>query len=127
MRILIADDHAAVRRGLREILDDALPGAEIAEACDGDEVLQNLAVSECSLLLLDLNMPGRDGLDVLRDVRSAYPQLPVIVVSVNARDQYAMRCLHAGAAAYVNKDSVAEELAPAARKILAGTSLLGAV
>ena len=119
MRILIADDHAAVRQGLREILADALPGAQFAEASSGDEVLPNLAISECNLLLLDIHMPGRDGLDVLRDVKRAYPQLPVIMVSVQPKDQYAMRCLQAGAAAYINKDSVAEELAPAARKILA--------
>ena len=127
MCILIADDHAAVRRGLRDILDDALPGAQIAEACDGDEVLHNLAVSEFDLLLLDINMPGRDGLELLRDVKSAYPQLPVIMVSVQPKDQYAMRCVQAGAAAYISKDSVAEELAPTARKILAGGSSLCAV
>ncbi len=119
MRILIADDYAAVRRGLREILDDALPGAQFADATCGEEVLHDLAISECDLLLLDINMPGRDGLDVLHDVKSAHPLLPVIMVSVQPKDQYAMRCMHAGAAAYISKDSVAEELAPAARKILA--------
>jgi DNA-binding NarL/FixJ family response regulator len=120
MNILIADDHAVVRRGLKEILADALPGARFSQAGNGDEVLSLLAESAASLLVLDLNMPGRSGLDVLRDVKSAYPRLPVIVLSMQPEDQYAMRCLRAGAAAYINKDSAPEELAQAARKILGG-------
>jgi DNA-binding NarL/FixJ family response regulator len=120
MNILIADDHAVVRRGLKEILADALPGARFSQAGNGDEVLSLLAESAASLLVLDLNVPGRSGLDVLRDVKSAYPRLPVIVLSMQPEDQYAMRCLRAGAAAYINKDSAPEELAQAARKILGG-------
>ena len=120
MRILIADDHAVMRRGLKEILSDALPEACFSEACDGEEALSLLARSEYALLLLDINMPGRSGLDVLPIVKHAYPQLPVIVVSVQPEDQYAMRSLRAGAAAYINKDSAPDELAQATRKILAG-------
>jgi DNA-binding NarL/FixJ family response regulator len=120
MHILIADDHAVVRRGLKEILADALPGTRFSEAGSGDEVLGRLAGSEVGLLVLDINMPGRSGLDVLRDVKHNYPRLPVIILSVQPEDQYAMRCLRAGAAAYVSKDSAPEELALAARKILSG-------
>jgi two-component system, NarL family, invasion response regulator UvrY len=120
MNILIADDHAVVRRGLRGILADALPGARFSEAGNGDEVLSQLDGSATGLLVLDINMPGRSGLDVLRDVKNAYPRLPVIVLSMQPEDQYAVRCLRAGAAAYINKDSAPEELAQAARKILAG-------
>jgi len=120
MKILIADDHAAVRHGLREILADALPDTQFSEACDGNEVLGLLAKSEVDLLLLDVNMPGRNGLDVLRDVKRDYPATPVIIVSVQPEDQYAIRCLRAGAAAYINKDKATEELARAVRKILAG-------
>lgn len=120
MNILIADDHAVVRRGLMEILADALPGAHFPEAGNGDEVLNRLADSATGLLVLDINMPGRSGLDVLRDVKNIYPRLPVIVLSMQPEDQYAVRCLRAGAAAYINKDSAPEELAQAARKILAG-------
>ncbi len=120
MNILIADDHAVVRRGLKEILADALPGAHFSEAGNGDEVLNRLADSATGLLVLDINMPGRSGLDVLRDVKNIYPRLPVIVLSMQPEDQYAVRCLRAGAAAYINKDSAPEELAQAARKILAG-------
>jgi len=122
MQILIADDHSSVRHGLREILADALPEAHFSEAVNGDEVLRHLAKSEYAALLLDINMPGRSGLDVLRDVKHSYPKTPVIIVSVQPEDQYAMRCVRAGAAAYINKDKATEELAPAVRQILADWS-----
>jgi DNA-binding NarL/FixJ family response regulator len=120
MHILIADDHAVVRRGLREILAEAIAGARFSEAGSGDEVLRQLVGSIVSVLVLDINMPGRSGLDVLRDVKRDYPRLPVIILSVQPEDQYAMRCLRAGAAAYINKDSAPEELALAIKKILSG-------
>jgi DNA-binding NarL/FixJ family response regulator len=120
MHILIADDHAVVRRGLREILTDALPGADFSEAGNGDEVLSHLGKSPAALLVLDINMPGRSGIDVLRDVKHSYPRLPVIILSCHPEDQYAVRCLRAGAAAYINKDSAPEELAIATRKIMSG-------
>jgi DNA-binding NarL/FixJ family response regulator len=120
MHILIADDHAVVRRGLKEILADALPGADFFEAGNGDEVLTNLAKCTIALLILDINMPGRNGMDVLRDVKHTYPRLPVVILSVHSEDQYAVRCLRAGAAAYINKDSAPEELAIATKKILSG-------
>jgi len=120
MHILIADDHAVVRRGLREILTDAIPGASFAEAGNGDEVLNHLGDSPAALLVLDINMPGRSGIAVLRDVKRTYPRLPVIILSCHPEDQYAVRCLRAGAAAYINKDSAVEELAAATRKIMSG-------
>ncbi len=120
MHILIADDHAVVRRGLKEILAEAVPGTRFSEAGSGDEALSQLAGSQVGLLVLDINMPGRSGLDVLRDVKRDYPRLPVIILSVQPEDQYAVRCLRAGAAAYINKDSAPEELALAIKKILGG-------
>jgi DNA-binding NarL/FixJ family response regulator len=120
MHILIADDHAVVRRGLREILADALPGAEFTEVGNGDEVLGHLGKSQTSMLVLDINMPGRSGMDVLRDVKHTYPRLPVIILSCQPEDQYAVRCLRAGASAYINKESASEELALAAKKIISG-------
>jgi len=120
MHILIADDHAVVRRGLREILAEALPAARFSEAGNGDEVLTRLAESPASVIVLDINMPGRSGLDVLREVKRDYPRLPVIILSVQPEDQYAVRCLRAGASAYINKDSAPEELAQAIKKILGG-------
>jgi DNA-binding NarL/FixJ family response regulator len=119
MNILIADDHANVRRGLREILVDAFSGVHFSEASNGDEVFSQLVNSRHDVLLLDINMPGRSGMDVLRDVKHIYPLLPVIMVSVQPESQYAPRCLLAGASAYVNKNSASEELAPAVKKILA--------
>jgi two-component system, NarL family, invasion response regulator UvrY len=123
MHILIADDHANVRRGLREILADAFSGTHFSEAANGAEVLTQLASSQYGVLLLDINMPGRTGLEVLHDVKQIYPQLPVIMVSVQPENQYAARCLRAGAAAYVNKNSASEDLAPAIRKILCGSAM----
>jgi DNA-binding NarL/FixJ family response regulator len=117
MNILIADDHANVRRGLREILVDAFLGAHFSEAANGDEVLAQLDLSQPDVLLLDINMPGRSGFEVLKDVKHIYPQLPVIMVSVQSESQYALRCLRAGASEYINKNSASEELVPAIRKI----------
>ena len=118
MNILIADDHVNVRRGLRELLVDAFPGTHFSEASNGDEVLNKLIASQPDVLLLDINMPGRSGFEVLKDVKQTYPKLPVIMVSVQSESQYAQRCLRAGAAEYINKNSVSEELAPAINKIL---------
>jgi two-component system, NarL family, invasion response regulator UvrY len=118
MNFLIADDHANVRRGLREILVDAFTGSCISEASDGEQVLTQLVKSHHDLLLLDINMPGRNGLDVLKDVKKIYPLLPVIMVSVQPENQYASRCLRAGAIAYINKNSASDDLAPAIRKIM---------
>ena len=118
MNILITDDHANVRRGLRELLVDAFPDAHFSEASNGDEVLTQLVTSQPDVLLLDINMPGRSGFEVLKDVKQIYPQLPVIMVSVQAESQYALRCLRAGAAEYINKNSASEELVPAIKKIL---------
>ena len=120
MRILIADDHAVVRRGLKEILADALPDVEFSEAGNGDEVMSHLGKTPISLLVLDISMPGRSGMDVLRDVKHTYPRLPVIILSCQPEEQYAVRCLRAGAAAYINKESAPEELAIATKKILSG-------
>jgi DNA-binding NarL/FixJ family response regulator len=118
MNVLIADDHANVRRGLREILADAFLGAQFSEASNGDEVLTQLVKSRHDVLLLDINMPGRSGMEVLKDVKSTYPGLPVIMVSVQPESQYASRCLHAGASAYINKISASEELVPAVWRII---------
>jgi len=120
MHILITDDHAVVRRGLKEILKESFEGATFDQAGNADEALGLLARHATDILVLDINMPGRSGLDLLKDVKRMHPRLPVIVLSVQPEDQYAVRCLRAGAAAYINKDSAPEELAQAARKVLSG-------
>jgi DNA-binding NarL/FixJ family response regulator len=126
MHILIADDHSVVRRGLKGILADALPGTYFTEAGSGDEVLSHLSKATIALLVLDISMPGRSGVDVLRDVKHAYPRLPVIILSGHPEEQYAVRCLRAGAAAYINKESAPEELAIATKKILSGGRYISA-
>jgi two-component system invasion response regulator UvrY len=125
MKILVADDHGVVRRGLKEILADTLPAADILEAADGDEVLRCLAANRASLVVLDLSMPGRSGLDVLADIKHLYPRLPVIIMSCQPEEQYALRCLRAGAAAYISKDAVTDELSNAVRKVMAGGRYIG--
>jgi len=126
MNILIADDHAVVRRGLRDILAEALPGDNFIEAGTGDEVISQLAKSPIGLAVLDINMPGRSGLDVLKDIKLSHPRLPVIILSVQPEEQYAVRCLRAGAAAYISKDSAADELGKAVKKILSGGRYISA-
>jgi len=126
MHVLIADDHAVVRRGLREIIAEAYPGTEFSEAANGDDVLSQLGKSKVTILVLDINMPGRSGMDVLRDVKHSNPRVPVIILSVHPEDQYAVRCLRAGASAYINKESAPEELAKATKKILSGARYISA-
>jgi two-component system invasion response regulator UvrY len=120
MHILIADDHGVVRRGLKDILADAFPGTEFCEAGNGDEVLSHLGKARIALLVLDISMPGRSGMDVLRDVKHAYRRLPVIILSCHPEERYAVRCLRAGAAAYITKEGAPEELAIATKKVLSG-------
>jgi DNA-binding NarL/FixJ family response regulator len=124
MKILIADDNANVRRGLREILFDSFLGTQFTEASNGEDVMTQLVESQPDVLLLDINMPGRSGFEVLIDIKLIYPLLSVIMVSVQPEAQYALRCLRAGAAEYVNKNNASEELAPAIRKILASAAKL---
>jgi DNA-binding NarL/FixJ family response regulator len=120
MKILLADDHKVVRRGLRDILACEYPGARFTEVGNGDEVLSSIRDADHHLLVLDVNMPGRTGLDVLREVKQLRPRMPVLILSVHPEDQYAVRCLKAGASGYLTKDSSEEELVRAVRKLLSG-------
>jgi two-component system, NarL family, invasion response regulator UvrY len=120
MRILLADDHVVVRRGLRDMLANSFPGAHFIEAGTGDEVLGHIRRQACNLLILDVNMPGRSGVDVLKEVKNLNPNIPVLMLSVQPEDQYAVRCLKAGASGYLCKDSAEEELVKAARKVMEG-------
>ena len=126
MLILIADDHVVVRRGLREILASEFSDAEFIEAGSGDEVLRAVGQSHCSLLVLDVNMPGRTGVDVLREIKHMSPRTPVLMLSVQPEDQYAVCCLRAGASGYLNKDGPEEELIRAVRKIMSGGRYISA-
>ena len=119
-RVLIADDHAIVRRGLKEILVRELEDSTFGEAKDAEEVLVRMQSGDWDLLILDITMPGRSGLDVLRDLKVLRPKLPVLVLSVHSEAQYGKRILSAGASGFMNKESAPEELIVAVRKVLAG-------
>lgn len=120
MRILIADDHPIMRRGLRDILIRELERPIFGEAQSADEVLQQARSQKWDLLILDLTMSGRSGLDVLRDLKREQPELPVLVLSMHSEQQYGRRVLKAGASGYLNKESAPEELVQAVRKVLTG-------
>jgi two-component system, NarL family, invasion response regulator UvrY len=120
LRILLADDHEIVRKGVREILTRGLPGSHFGEARDADEVLKAVRTETWDVLVLDLMLPGRSGLDLLKDLRSEQPTLPVLFLSMQSELQYGKRVLRAGAAGYLHKDSAPEELLNALQKVLAG-------
>jgi two-component system, NarL family, invasion response regulator UvrY len=120
MKILIADDHAVLRKGLRQILTEEFSDAQIGEATTTPETLELLARERWDVLVLDIFMPGRTGLEVLHEVRQQQPKLPVLVLSSAPEEQLALRVLKAGASGYLNKQAAPEELVKALRKIIAG-------
>lgn len=120
IKVLIADDHTVVRQGLKQILSDDPQLAVVGEAADGNEVLTALETLSVDALVLDITMPGRNGLDVLKEVKRKRPTLPVLVLSMHPEDQFAIRILRAGAAGYITKESAPEELVGALRKVCSG-------
>lgn len=121
IRVLIADDHAVVRSGLRQILDETKGEIQVeGEAANGREVLEKVQARDWDILVLDITMPGRSGLDILKDVRQLKPNLPVLILSMHAEEQFATRVLRAGASGYLNKESAPEELVKAIRKVKEG-------
>lgn len=118
--VLVADDHAVVRLGLRSIIDDTPDLRVAAEVSTGAEVLTLTRERRFDVVLLDLTMPGTSGLEVLAHLRAEHPRLPVLVLSMHAEDQYAVRVLRAGAAGYLNKESAPERLVEAIRRVAAG-------
>lgn len=120
MRILIADDHVVVRRGLKDILSEDLKLAAFGEAQNAPEVFELLDQKDWDVVVLDISMPGRGGLDVLKELRVRYPRIPVLVLSMHPEEQYAVRVLKAGASGYMTKESAAEELVGAIVKVVSG-------
>jgi two-component system, NarL family, invasion response regulator UvrY len=120
IKILIADDHAIVRRGLKQILEDVPFVGSVDEAANGQEVLTRLQKKTYDLVMLDISMPGRSGIEVLKELKSEWPKLPVLVLSMYPEDQYAVRALRAGASGYLTKETAADELVTAVAKIVAG-------
>jgi two-component system, NarL family, invasion response regulator UvrY len=120
MRILVADDHPIVRAGVSYILTKAFKGATIEEACNARQIFQQLGSGRWDLLLLDMTMPGRPGLDVLKQVREENPKLPVLVLSIHSETDYGIRALRAGASGYLTKETVPEQLLSAIKKVMNG-------
>jgi len=125
IRVLIADDHAIVRDGLKRILA-ATPDLQVAgEAAGGDQVLALVKANDYDVAMLDMSMPGLSGLDLIKRLKQERPKLRILVLSMHGEQQYAARVLKAGAAGYLNKDSAAELLVGAIRKIAAGGMHVG--
>jgi two-component system, NarL family, invasion response regulator UvrY len=119
-KILIADDHELLRRGLQDILADEFPDLKAAHAADGRQALDAVRRQDWDLVLLDINMPGRSGLEILQELKHLRPELPVIILSMLPEKDFALRAFKLGAAGYVSKQSASLELLAATRKALAG-------
>jgi len=126
IRVLIADDHAVVRHGLRQILDETPDMRVAGEAATPVELLEKVRAKVGDVLVLDLSMPGRSGLDMLKNVKRERPLLPVLVLSMHPEDQYAGRVLKAGAAGYLPKETAADCLVKAIRKVSGGGRYISA-
>lgn len=120
MRILIADDHAIVRKGLVGVLQGEFPSAEVVEVGEADTLFKFALKGEWDLIISDLSMPGRSGLEVIQEIKQHFPRIPVLILSVYPERLYGTRVLKAGASGYLNKDSAPEELARAIHYILQG-------
>ena len=126
MKILIADDHAVVRQGLKQVLAEEFKRAQFAEACNAQETLDHVWAQPWDIVVLDVTMPGRSGLEVLKEIKRARPQMPVLMLSMHPEDQFAMRLLKAGASGYLSKESATSELIGAVKKAMAGGRYLSA-
>jgi DNA-binding NarL/FixJ family response regulator len=120
MRVLIADDHAVFRRGLRETLTEVFLKATFGEAKTAQETVELVRRNHWDVVILDISMPGKTGLDILDELKRLQPRLPILLLSMHPEEQFARRALKAGAAGYLTKESVPEELKEAVRKVVAG-------
>lgn len=119
-RIILADDHSFVRLGLVQILTDEYPTVEIKQVSDGESLVKEVTLSDWDLVISDLDMPGRNGLEALQQIKLIRPKLPVLILSIYTEDLYAVRVLKAGASGYMNKNAAPEELITAVQRILTG-------
>ena len=126
IKVVLCDDHALIRRGIRDTLADADDLEVVGEAGDYGELRSLLRVTRCDVLVLDINLPGRSGLDVLHTLRDEGATLRTVVVSMYPEDQYAIRCLKAGAAGYVNKGSDPQLIVEAVRTVARGRKYVSA-
>jgi len=126
IRVMIADDHAIVRQGLRQILSDTEDMEVAGEACNGVEALQLSRQGEWDVVLMDVSMPDRNGIDALKLIRKEQPRLPVLILSMYPEEQYAIRALKAGAAGYLTKQSAPDQLVTAIRQVASGKKYVSA-
>jgi DNA-binding NarL/FixJ family response regulator len=126
IRLLVADDHAVVRNGIRHMVQETSDIIVADEARNGQEVLEKVRKSGYDVILLDVSMPGRDGLDVLKELRQLNEKAAVLMLSIYPEDQYAIRALRSGAAGYLTKESASEELIAAIRMIASGRQYISA-
>lgn len=124
IRILIADDHAIVRRGLKQVILEEFPSAHVEEVGDVESLIKQVMKGEWEVLICDISMPGRSGVEALHQLKQINPQLPVLIMSMHPEDQYALRVLRAGAAGYLSKDTVHEELVNAIHTIRRGRKFI---
>jgi len=117
IRILIADDHPIMRKGLKQLFSETDDMAVTGEASDGGQVLEMVSKGNYDLLLLDISMPVKNGFEVLKELRSSHQHIPVVMLSTHPEEQYASRALKVGASAYITKERASEELVSAVRKI----------
>jgi DNA-binding NarL/FixJ family response regulator len=118
--VLIADDHKIVRHGLKKILEDEFSEVTIGEASRDTEIAEQLEKSKWDLVILDISMPGKSGLEVLKDIKATHPKIPVLILSMYPEEQFALRVMKSGASGYIRKDSAPEELVDAVKEILEG-------
>jgi two-component system, NarL family, invasion response regulator UvrY len=126
IRIIIADDHIVVRRGLKMILLDGYPGATIVDVGDAEDLVKEVIKQDWDVVISDLNMPGRSGLDALVQIKQIKPSLPVLILSIHPEEQYAVRVLKAGASGYLSKDMAPDELVNAVKKVMLGKKYISA-
>lgn len=126
MRILIADDHEIFRHGLRGVLAEEFPAAEIGEAKDEQQTLDLAWKKKWDIVVLDITMPGRGGIEVLKEIKQARPKTPVLILSMHPEEQYATRVLKAGASGYITKGNASKEVVGAIQKIVAGGKYVSA-
>lgn len=126
IRIMLADDHAIIRDGLKQIISFNPDMQVVAEAGSGDEVLPLLRKTPCDLLLTDLSMPGKSGIALIQQIKAAYPKLVVLVLSMHQESQYAVQAIRAGAAGYITKSMASQQLIEGIRKTVRGGTFISA-
>jgi DNA-binding NarL/FixJ family response regulator len=124
IKILIADDHAIVRKGLKQILLEEYPSAKIGEVADAESLLAEVTKDDWNIVICDMNMPGRSGLDALTQIKQIAPRLPVLIMSMYPEDQYALRVLKAGASGYLGKDNIHDDIIKAVQTVQLGKKFI---